>query len=212
VHQFLEHWGLINYKVDPTAAPRLARLAPPPITVVVESLDPNLDELETASSTAPVAGGIPGGSAEPSSKRPRVVPATGALATHPTSVGVAPAPSSRPWTQQETLALLDALSTYGENWEGVAAHVGTRSREECVTQFLQMPIEDPYFEAVVETVGVGGRCDSKQLADVLSYAGKTVSPSVVKAAAAAALQEFKRKARPILPAVPLTAKSTCGVL
>jgi len=35
---------------------------------------------------------------------------------------------------------------FDDNWESVADHVGSRTREECVLKFLQLEIEDKYLE------------------------------------------------------------------
>lgn len=50
------------------------------------------------------------------------------------------------WNDVETLKLLEGLEMYDEDWSKVSEHVGTRSREECITRFLQMPIEDKWLE------------------------------------------------------------------
>ncbi|OLY79141.1 Chromatin structure-remodeling complex protein RSC8 [Smittium mucronatum] len=53
-------------------------------------------------------------------------------------------PHIRPdkWTDQETLLLLEGIEMYDEDWTKISEHVSTRSREECVLHFLQLPIED----------------------------------------------------------------------
>lgn len=58
-----------------------------------------------------------------------------------------------PWTQDETLKLLEAMERYDDEWSEIANFVGTRTMEECVSQFLQLEIEDKYLEAEP----VGGR-------------------------------------------------------
>nr|POE94679.1 swi/snf and rsc complexes subunit ssr2 [Quercus suber] len=63
-----------------------------------------------------------------------------------------------PWTDAETLLLLEGLEMFDDNWESVADHVGTRTREECVVKFLQLEIEDQYLEDAPTTNGhVGTR-------------------------------------------------------
>jgi SWI/SNF related-matrix-associated actin-dependent regulator of chromatin subfamily C len=52
-----------------------------------------------------------------------------------------------PWSDAEILRLLEALEQYDEDWNQIAEHVGTRTREECVLQFLQLDIEDKYLES-----------------------------------------------------------------
>ncbi|KAL2173871.1 SWI/SNF complex-like protein [Thermothelomyces heterothallicus CBS 202.75] len=52
-----------------------------------------------------------------------------------------------PWSDAEILRLLEALERYDEDWGEIADYVGTRTREECVLQFLQLDIEDKYLES-----------------------------------------------------------------
>ena len=58
----------------------------------------------------------------------------------------------RPWDDRETLMLLEALEAFDQDWESVAEHVGSRTREQCILKFLQLEIEDKY----VNTEGVDG--------------------------------------------------------
>ncbi|KAK5116604.1 hypothetical protein LTR85_009229 [Meristemomyces frigidus] len=51
-----------------------------------------------------------------------------------------------PWSDSELLLLLEGLELFDDNWESVADHVGSRTREECVLKFLQLEIEDKYLE------------------------------------------------------------------
>lgn len=50
------------------------------------------------------------------------------------------------WSEAEKGRLLDALLAFQGKWDDVAAAVGTKTREQCLQYFLQMPIEDPYLE------------------------------------------------------------------
>ncbi|KAA8495975.1 SWI/SNF and RSC complexes subunit ssr2 [Porphyridium purpureum] len=52
------------------------------------------------------------------------------------------------WTESETLLLLEALELYQDNWDRVAQHVGSKSKEACVLHFLRLPIEDQYLADV----------------------------------------------------------------
>ena len=62
-----------------------------------------------------------------------------------------------PWTDSELLLLLEGLEMFDDNWESVADHVGSRTREECVMKFLQLEIEDRYLdEAPSANVTSGG--------------------------------------------------------
>ena len=53
---------------------------------------------------------------------------------------------SRDWSDQETLLLLEALEMYKDDWNRVSEHVGSRTQDECILQFLKLPIEDPYLD------------------------------------------------------------------
>jgi chromatin structure-remodeling complex subunit RSC8 len=54
------------------------------------------------------------------------------------------------WTDQETLLLLEAIEMYEDDWEKISGHVGTKSKEQCITKFIQLPIEDKYL---VKSIG-----------------------------------------------------------
>lgn len=68
------------------------------------------------------------------------------------------------WTQQETLLLLEGVEMYGSSdsnpqsffinnngqWDKISEHVGTKTRSECLTRFLQLPIEDKYLQSVAK--------------------------------------------------------------
>ncbi|XP_039055031.1 SWI/SNF complex subunit SWI3D-like [Hibiscus syriacus] len=51
------------------------------------------------------------------------------------------------WTDQETLLLLEALELYKENWNEIAEHVATKTKAQCILHFVQMPIEDVFFNS-----------------------------------------------------------------
>jgi SWI/SNF related-matrix-associated actin-dependent regulator of chromatin subfamily C len=50
------------------------------------------------------------------------------------------------WTDAEILLLLEGIELYDDDWVAVAEHVGSKSREACVLQFLRLPIEDGFDE------------------------------------------------------------------
>jgi len=52
-----------------------------------------------------------------------------------------------PWSDAEILRLLEGLERFDDDWSEIAEHVGTRSREECVLQFLQLDIEEKYLDS-----------------------------------------------------------------
>ena len=53
---------------------------------------------------------------------------------------------SNPWSDQEILLLLEAIEMYGDDWNSICGHVGSRTKEQCIAKFIQLPIEDRYLE------------------------------------------------------------------
>ena len=105
------------------------------------------------------------------------------------------------WTDQELLLLLEGIEIYDEDWDMIAAHVGTRSREQCVLKFLQLPIEEPYMDAATEKAMVGGsvsgvtpfsHADNPVLSVVAFLAG-VVDTKVAAKAAGRAVDELKAR-------------------
>ncbi|KAI8325556.1 hypothetical protein GQ54DRAFT_295377 [Martensiomyces pterosporus] len=104
------------------------------------------------------------------------------------------------WTDQETLLLLEGIEMYDDDWNRIAEHVGTRSREECVLHFLKLPIEDPYEVAPLKdskgaqaAVTPFSRADNPVMS-VVAFLASNVNPGVAAAAAKAALAELTKNA------------------
>ena len=107
----------------------------------------------------------------------------------------------RPWDDRETLLLLEALEAFDQDWESVAEHVGTRTREQCVLKFLQLEIEDKYVAAESTSGEVGGKEDLRWMGggrvpvsqsenpvmSVLSFLAAGVDPAVAAAASGQAV-------------------------
>ena len=107
-----------------------------------------------------------------------------------------------PWTDSETLLLLEGLENYDENWTAVANHVGTRTREECVMKFLQLEIQDKYLEdepdhgsSALRTLG--GRDPISQaenpVMSVVAYLAQMADPAVVAAAAGRSVEAMHKE-------------------
>ncbi len=110
------------------------------------------------------------------------------------------------WTDAELLLLLEGLELFDENWNSVADHVGTRTREECVLKFLQLEIEDKYLENEpdmnsIGSLGVvsGGKIPFSQsdnpVMSVVSFLAGMSEPSVAAAAAGKSVEELRRGLR-----------------
>lgn len=103
-----------------------------------------------------------------------------------------------PWTDQETLLLLEGLELYNEDWNQIADHVGTRTREQCVVRFLQLPIEDNYLEEKPEQLGPlqYNRTPFTQadnpVMSVVAFLASIVDPKVAAAAAKSSIDEMTK--------------------
>ncbi|KDQ16737.1 hypothetical protein BOTBODRAFT_129640, partial [Botryobasidium botryosum FD-172 SS1] len=101
------------------------------------------------------------------------------------------------WSDAETLLLLEGIEMYDDDWALISEHVGTRSREQCIAHFLQLPIEDEYISAPSE--GELGplqyarlpfdRTDNPVMS-VVAFLASAVGPGVAAAAAQSALSEM----------------------
>lgn len=121
------------------------------------------------------------------------------------------------WSDVETLRLLEGLEMYDDDWAQISNHVGTRSREQCITRFLQMPIEDDYLNNTSQKSdgGINGAHQTAQsdlgplqylrdtksaaipfaqtdnpVMSVIAFLASAVSPAVAAAAAQSALGEL----------------------
>ncbi|KAJ1731917.1 SWI/SNF and RSC complex subunit Ssr2 [Coemansia biformis] len=105
------------------------------------------------------------------------------------------------WADQETLLLLEGIEMYDDDWNRIAEHVGTRSREECVLHFLKLPIVDPY-DAVPLGRDTGAqsavvpfsRADNPVMS-VVAFLASNVNPGVAAAAAKAALAALTNESK-----------------
>lgn len=57
------------------------------------------------------------------------------------------------WTSQETLLLLEGLEMHQDDWDAIALHVGSRTKQQCIVKFLQLPIEEPFLEQSQRELG-----------------------------------------------------------
>ena len=105
-----------------------------------------------------------------------------------------------PWTEDELLLLLEALEIYDDDWNKIADHVGSRTREECVVQFLQLEIEDKYLEPEVGGHPSYGLLDSGRVPfsqkdnpvmSVMGFLAGMSEPAVVAAAAGRSVKEME---------------------
>lgn len=189
VHNFLEHWGLINYGVDPRNKP-IPQMGALSAAHNVDTVYQDYTKREPQ---------------QPTEKLLMLNPSSSALQQKSTI----PQPPRNDWSDEETLRLFDAIANHGDNWSEIAYHVKTRSKEECITHFLQLPIEDQFLQ---ESDGLANSAVSKvseersniepplpfadsgnPVMSVVAFLSSMVSPTVASAAARAALEEMNKE-------------------
>ncbi|WWC63236.1 uncharacterized protein I303_105836 [Kwoniella dejecticola CBS 10117] len=107
------------------------------------------------------------------------------------------------WSDQETLLLLEGVEIFDDDWQNVSEHVGTRSKEQCIAKFLQLPIEDSYLTSdpsadlgpLKYQAGLNGlpfEGSENPVMSVVTFLASTVGPAVAAAAAQSALGELSK--------------------
>ncbi|KAG5999954.1 hypothetical protein E4U21_006096 [Claviceps maximensis] len=113
-----------------------------------------------------------------------------------------------PWSDSETLRLLEGLERFDDDWGEIAEHVGTRTREECVLQFLQLDIEEKYLDSEAPIHAPTGlsilgaqhghlpfsQVDNPVLS-VVGFLASLADPASTAAAANKSAEELKRRLR-----------------
>ncbi|KAK0467330.1 SWI/SNF complex protein [Desarmillaria tabescens] len=90
------------------------------------------------------------------------------------------------WSDQEILSLLEGVEMYDDDWSKIEEHVMTKTAQQCIRKFLELPIEDPMpFE----------QADNPVMSVVAFLAG-VVGPGVAAEAAKTALHELTDDAKP----------------
>lgn len=104
-----------------------------------------------------------------------------------------------PWSDSELVLLLEGLENFDDNWDQIANHVGTRTREECVLRFLQLEIEDKYIEDVPNVRAGPGREPISQaenpVLSVVAFLAQMAEPAVTAAAAGRSVEEIRKELR-----------------
>ena len=87
---------------------------------------------------------------------------------------------------------------YKDDWNKVCEHVGTRTQDECILKFLQLPIEDPYLEGNGSSLGplayqpIPFSQNGNPVMSTVAFLASIVDPRVSNAAVKAALDEFSK--------------------
>ncbi|GAA5883769.1 hypothetical protein JCM16303_002362 [Sporobolomyces ruberrimus] len=108
---------------------------------------------------------------------------------------------SNPWSDQETLLLLEGLEMFAEDWDQISDHVGTRTKEQCIVRFLKLPIEDRFLESAGTDVGplrhlkAGGDKEDNPVMSVVAFLASAVDPKVAAKAAGEAIEQLEQNLR-----------------
>uniref|UniRef100_A0A8D0D572 SWI/SNF related, matrix associated, actin dependent regulator of chromatin subfamily c member 2 n=1 Tax=Sander lucioperca TaxID=283035 RepID=A0A8D0D572_SANLU len=182
VHAFLEQWGLVNYQVDSESRP--LPMGPPTHTplhrIPPQQPMPNFADKGKDKAIDLQNFGL-----------------RSDLYNKKNLKGKA-ANSTRDWTEQETLLLLEALEMFKDDWNKVSEHIGSRTQDECILHFLRLPIEDPYMESTEASLGplayqpIPFSQSGNPVMSTVAFLASVVDPRVASAAARAALEEFSR--------------------
>ncbi|KAK6109442.1 SWIRM domain family protein [Brugia pahangi] len=229
VHSFLEQWGLINYQVDSEARP--APVAPPctshfmvladtPMGIQPIQPTPNLaqndevkkekDKKEKDKEKDDESTKDEGNVTVKIEKLSDAGLKTDMYAKHLATMKMRGAAPNRDWTDQETLLLLEGLEMFKDDWNKVADHVGSRTQDECIMRFLQLPIQDPYLEeggAEAEILGplayqpMAFSQAGNPIMSTVAFLASVVDPRVASKAAKAALEEFAKMKEEVPPLV-----------
>lgn len=222
LHAFLEHWGLINYHVEPELRP--APLGPPPnnhfhlIAETSSSLRPLGPDGKIIKKKSNYINSLQVYNPRNREDNQPIVDRelTEEERKSRTNFGLrlddyfihninfsnrGAAKVYKEWDEKETLALLEAIELYKDDWHKVSEHVGCRTQDECILHFLRLPIEDPFltedeFEEIVSRIDqhqpIPFSKSGNPIMSTIAFLASVIDPGVAAAAAKAALKEFSK--------------------
>lgn len=110
----------------------------------------------------------------------------------------------RPWTEQEELLLLEGLEMFPSDWDDIAKHVSSRTRDECILHYLKLPTADPRIDEEVKKLGLlrFNQKDnvSNPVMSVVAFLAANVKPQV----AASSIDQYKESNEGIATAMEST--------
>ncbi|CAJ0850469.1 11223_t:CDS:10 [Entrophospora sp. SA101] len=200
IHAFLEQWGLINYQVDPDTRPSCVGPAFTGHFIITADTPRGLHPFQpTVDCTRSRYHSL-------TSQKLDLCPNCYLAGHYPTpmhsgdflKMDETPFKHAQDeeWTEQETLALLEGIELYEDDWLKIAEHVGTRTRDQCILHFLEIPAEDPFNGAVMKNLGPlqyqripFSQADNPVLS-VVAYLASIVDPNIASTAAKSAIKEL----------------------
>ncbi|CAO0798362.1 unnamed protein product [Mucor circinelloides] len=98
------------------------------------------------------------------------------------------------WDEKEESLLREGLNLYQDNWEKISEHVETRTHDECILHYLQLPQDDPFDDAEIEKLGLL-QYDSVQhrenpIMAAVAFLASAVEPKVAAAAGHIDVEKF----------------------
>ncbi|KAI7849914.1 hypothetical protein BDC45DRAFT_573424 [Circinella umbellata] len=100
------------------------------------------------------------------------------------------------WSKEEILRLLEAVDQFDEDWLAISEHVGTRTKEQCITQFLQLPIHENFLTAKLsdkelEELPFGDQANP--VMTLIAFLSGHINPGIGSFAAKSALKELMKE-------------------
>lgn len=229
VHAFLEQWGLINYQVNPSMRPtpmgppstchfHVLVDTPSglkPFELNARSRGSGQQSNANTGTTTPTAVGVqsstgnitapnrsenngtPSAETRKAIKRDLSAISDNGLKTD--QYAKKRGSQHREWEESETLALLEGIEMYKDDWNKVCEHVGSRTQDECILHFLRLPIEDPYLERqqlndlnppLAQPIPFSKA--GNPIMSTVAFLASVVDPRIASAASKAALQEYTK--------------------
>ncbi|KAI7892100.1 uncharacterized protein EV154DRAFT_419413 [Mucor mucedo] len=110
------------------------------------------------------------------------------------------------WTDDEILHLLEGVERFEDDWLLISEHVGSRSKEQCITKFLQLPINDEFLTAQLskkelEELPFGDL--PNPVMTTIAFLSGHINPGVGAAAAKTALKELMKSGEGHTEAIPI---------
>uniref|UniRef100_A0AAQ4S3J8 SWI/SNF related, matrix associated, actin dependent regulator of chromatin subfamily c member 2 n=1 Tax=Gasterosteus aculeatus aculeatus TaxID=481459 RepID=A0AAQ4S3J8_GASAC len=188
VHAFLEQWGLVNYQVDSESRPLPMGPPPTPHFTVLADTPSGLMPLNHRPPPIPPQQPMPNFADKVKDKSIDLqnFGLRSDLYNKKNLKGKT-VNSTRDWTEQETLLLLEALEMFKDDWNKVSEHIGSRTQDECILHFLTEASLGPLAYQPIPFSQSGNPVMS-----TVAFLASVVDPRVASAAARAALEEFSR--------------------
>jgi hypothetical protein len=86
------------------------------------------------------------------------------------------------WTEQEELLLLEGLEMFPTDWDQIADHVSTQTRDSCILHYLKLPTADPRIDPEIKKLGLLSFNQNDQIDNpimsVVAFLAANVKPKV----------------------------------